>query len=594
MSRAASRISQIFSCVVTAAVAATLISGLFTALWWGQGRYEFNTHYDTADQMLGFGESRFYVLCWVLGLPAGLLIARHFVHLPALHRLIRWRFWQTRLGLLVPAAIAALGSLLIAHFVIHYAWFTDDEQAYLHQANTYAQWHLTAPMLQPKALFRQLLMVEVLPKDGVPQWTGVYPPFQPFLMALSSRLGSFHLSQFLCVGLIVYNTGRLAQRLFESTALGAIAAWLCATSPMLVGLGSTVHTSILGTLLTLFVARLLLATLDRGGLGYGFLLGLVSGSMVLARPLEGTLVTGLTGLTLLYAFGGSFGPKGEPWKRVVSLISMGLGGLIPLAILVRINMTLTGHPFQGAYSVLEKSIGRFMGFGTGMMWGRVHSPALGLLQTATALVRVNAFAFGWPLSLGLVGVALFKPFRERRVTVLLCLSAIHVACYFSLAFGSVHDFGHAYHVWHVPIISMVSAWVILRFVQMAEAGQLLPEVNKYLRLGLGSMIVVAVAVFWPAEIRRWRDVSNIVLAPVRAATEAANGYPAIVLWQYIQAPSTRQSWVFAPPAPLPDGKLWWAYDSPAWYPELKRRYPDRVFLRLTWTAGRPHVVPAKI
>jgi hypothetical protein len=599
MSRVVPRGLNLLDIAVSLVVSSVLISALYVALWWGYGRYELNTHWGTADQMLGYGELRLYVLSVVLGLPAGVCLARHLVASKALARVVQWPTWQTRLGLLLPAVFAALGAFLIAHFVIHYAWFTDDEQAYLLQANLYAKGMLTAPVIEPKALFRQLLVVEVLPKNGVPQWTGVYPPFQPFLIALSSFLGSTHLSQYLCVGLITYNTGRLAQRLFGLAAVGPIAAWLCATSPMLLGLGSTLHTSILGTTLTVFVARLVLWNLDAPGVFRGMALGLVSGSIVLARPLEGTLVTFLAGLVLFWMWlarwwassGGAFGGR---WAMLRSLLGMGLGGLAPLALMVSVNLALTGHPLRGAYSELEKDIGRFMGFGTGMMWGRMHSPELGVLQTVSALVRVNAFAFGWPLSLGLVLLTAFKPLRHPRVLLLLCISLLHVASYFSLAFGSVHDFGHAYHVWHLPTIASVSAWVLVRVRALALEGRLVPDFERFLRLAVASMAVVAVTVFWPAQIRRWYDVSEVIWAPIRAAEVAAKGYPAIVLWHYIQAPKTRQSWVFAPPAALPDGQLWWAFDSPGWYPELKRRYPDRSFLKLTWSGNNPVVSPARL
>src|SRR5690606_37467761 len=109
-----------------------------------------------------------------------------------------------------------LGAWLIAHFVTDYSWFTDDEQAYIYQAKLYRDWQLAGRVMEPAFVFGHSFIVEVTPtgpQGEVRRWTGVYPVLQPFLMALSSRLGSMNLSQFLCVGLVTYHTGRLAQTL---------------------------------------------------------------------------------------------------------------------------------------------------------------------------------------------------------------------------------------------------------------------------------------------------------------------------------------------------------------------------------------------
>lgn len=576
-------------------VAGVLVWLFHIVFWYGAGRSEFNMHWGIPDRMLAYGEVKLYLLMVVLGLPAGACVAKACAGLPLLET-FRWReFFDSRRGLLIPAAVAVLGSFLIAQFVIHYAWFTDDEQAYLLQARLYAKATLTTPALEPSALLRHGFVVEVLPKGGVSQWTGVYPPLQPFLMALSSFLGSFNLSQFLCVGLITYNAARLSAHIFGSPRCGTVTAWLCATSPMLLGLGATYHTSILGTLLSVLSARLLLWNLERGGVQRGIPLGIVAGSIVLARPMEGALVVFLVGVTLLASLGRrvwlrrcGVGEK-SPLPVFLSGLGVALGGLVPLCVLVMVNLSLTGHPLQGAYSILEKEIGRFIGFGDDMMWGRSHSPELGVVQTVTSIVRMNAFVYGWPLSLLLVAVSVVRPLRDRRVLVLLGLSAIHFSLYFFLAFGSVHDFGHAYHVWHVPALSMIGAWVLLRSQALGEQDAFFHKAAKGLRFVVLSSVVVAAGIFWPSELTRWRDVSEIVWRPVRAMQEACKGEPCIGLWTSMQPPGTQRTWVFRPPAPHPDANVLWAFDSPPWYPELRKRFPERRFMKLTWHGHDPVV-----
>jgi hypothetical protein len=101
-------------------------------------------------------------------------------------------------------------------------------------------------------------------------------------------------------------------------------------------------------------------------------------------------------------------------------------------------------------------------------------------------------------------------------------------------------------------------------------------------------------VFWPAELTRWRDVSEIVWGPVRAAEAAAGGEPACVLWSSVQPAGTQRTWVFRPPAPLPSSNIVWAFDSRPWYPHLKKDLPGRRFFRLSWRGEEPVVEPVEL
>ncbi len=567
-----------------------VIALLHTVFWYGTGRADFYAHFGEADRLLGVGEMRLYLFMLLLGLPGGACIARGLRD-PLAQLGARMMGARPILGgLWLPALFAAVGTFIIAHFVTGYAWFTDDEQAYLLQADLYAHGRLSMPRVEPAALFSHRFVVEVLSKNDVTQVTGAYPPLQPLLMAVSGWLGHPHLSQFICVGLITYHTGRLASTLFGDEVYGRIAAWLCATSPLLLGLGATLHTSILGTMLSVIALRLWLATRDGGGLGTGLALGLAVGTLAVARPLEGALGLAVSGLGLLLLF--VFPAWGEARRPSLGkgLVGMSLGVLVPLSVLAIVNVELTGHPMRGAYYFLEKKIGGFMGFGHHMMWGRTHSVELGLVQTVTALVRVNAFALGWPISLGLAVLSVCSPFRRRATLLLLGLMGLHVSAYFFLAFGSVHDFGHAYHVWHLPMIASLSAWVLVQGYRRGQASarslhaQLLPLV--------AAMSIAALTVFWPAQLQRWHDIAETIWRPVRAVeAKLEEGRPTIVLWTRIQPPGAQTTWVLQPPAPRLDRTVLWAKDTPMFYSELKRSYPDYAFLRLLWLGDRPVVLP---
>jgi len=539
-----------------------------------------------AGAVLLFGEAKLYTFMLLLGMPAAGCFARG-LFLVGVQRYtkLRDRLMQRR-ALIVPAVLASVGAWVIAHFVIDYSHFTDDEQAYIYQAYLYAKGQLSSPILEPREAFEHSFLVPVDPVDGVPQWAGCYPILQPLLMALSGFLGNMHWSNLLCVGILTYSTGRFAERWFDDARVGVIAAWLTCSSPMLLGLGATYHTAILGATLSVVAVRALLWTLDSPGLLPAYALGLCVGALVLTRPMEGALAVLVSVVVLLWQ-ALQLHRAGQGVLVVLRpIVGYGLGGLLPLCAFVGTNLRYTGHPLRGAYYVLEQKIGPFFGFGERVMWGRSHNFHSGLVQTVTAFIRTNAFMYGWPLSLGFVALSLWRPLRDRRVLILLAVGVLQVTGYFFLAFGSVHDFGHAYHVWHIPWVSAITAWVLVQLPKvLAPSG--LEGIGQGARYFAAGMAVVALGVFWPVQIVRWYDVSKVFVRHVNAAREAVGEHDAIVLWTTVQPPQVQRAWMFQAPAPLPGAHILWARDEQRFYPELRANFPDRDVYRLTWENFRP-------
>jgi hypothetical protein len=554
---------------------------LHAAFWFDGGRYHLVVHRTLPDQFLGFGEVFLALLLLAFALPAAHWIARTLQTTP--HLRVRCRSWFTsRWVLLIPAAVAALGAFCIAQFVHDYAWFTDDEQAYLYQAKSYLDGSLTGPILEPHGAFRHRYVVALGP-EGAQRWAGVYPVLQPFLMSLSMRLGSAHLAQFLIVGVLVYNAARFAETWLRSRRVGRIVAGLCATSPMLLGLGSTYHTAVLAAALSVISARLLLWCLESGHWLRSAALGSTAGTIVLARPMEGTLMVLLCGLFLL---GWSVRSTLPTWRRLSTLCGYGLGGLVPFSIFVVVNINLTGEWFAGPYKLLEGEIGPFFGFGMARMFGRTHSVWHGISQTVSALLRMNNWLFAWPVSLVVPLLALLPPLRNGRVLLLLGVSAVQLSAYFFLAFGSVHDFGSAYHVWHLGWLATATAWVIE--CASERLGKWCPAEKHYPRLLGVSFTLVGLATFWPAQIQKWWDVGRVVKGPIVEAERVSGNKPAIVLWNHIQPPGQMpRSWVFCPPAPYFKDTILWARDHHDHYRSLKKNFPERAFYRLTWDQHKP-------
>lgn len=521
------------------------------------------------DRHLGRGELMLYSLLFLLGLPAAALLAY------ALTDSLWTRLCALagRAGLLAPAVLASAAALCVSCFVTHHAWFTDDEQAYLFQMQTYRRLALRVAALQPELPFHHPFVVVSGNQDGVPQWSGIYPILQPLMMALSSVVAHPLLSQWLCVGLIVYHAGRLAETLTGERRLGIGAAWLCATSPMLIGLGATYHSSILACLLSVLAVRGLLSARREGTFLRGGLVGLAAGALFLTRGLEGTLLIVVAGLVLALAM---WARPREAWS---ALAGFALLCALCAGVYVGVNRAITGEWLRTPYAIWSAHVGRLMGFGEGdMMWERFHTPLHGLSQTFTTLVRLNTWLFAWPLSLVLPLLALWRPLRDSSALWLLGLSALQLGGYFFLPFGSVQDFGSAYHVWHLPWVAAVVVLVLKSSRALVpRAGKLLP-----------AMTCVGLLTFWPPQLVKWHRVSEVVLAPVRAAEEAARGRRAVVVWEHMKA-ADAYSWVYAPPAPFPDSQILWMHDGPGAVRAARRSFPDRAVYRLVWNGSTPHV-----
>lgn len=525
-------------------------------------------HIEEVDRHLALGELRHYSLLFVLGLPAALLLHAALSG-RGIERLGRW---LSAAGYLPPALAASLAAFVISHFVTGGAWFTDDEQAYLFQMESYGKLRFTVPALQPEVYFHHPFVLVTRVVDGVEHWAGIYPFVQPGLMALSRLLGSPLVSQWLCAGLISWNTGKLAEHLSGSREHGVLAAWLLSTSPALVGLAATYHTAVPSCLFSLLAMRALLWTRPAPTFLRGALLGLCTGATFLTRGLEGTLIVLFCGVALLAT---------PALKRALPAIAgYALVGLLVLGVHAAANYAVTGDWQRNGYAVWEASYGRILGFGTGMMWNRVHSLTFGISQTATTLVRMNTWAFGWPVSLALPLLVLLKPFRNPGATLLLSLSLLQLSAYVFLPFGSVHDFGSAYHIWHVPWLACAAVLLV---------GKAKPWVLRGEQF-LVALTLVGLCGFWPLQIAKWGFQAEGVLAPVRAVTAAAKGAKVVVLWSMIRAPG-RDSWVQRAPASVPGARIIWMLDYPGAAEIAKAALPGYKIFRLSYLGAEPVVWP---
>jgi hypothetical protein len=527
-------------------------------------------HVPEADRHLGRGELLLASIVLLIGLPAAMLLSGAFASRAG----ERVATGIEKLGLWAPAIFAAAVSFLLTRYITHHAWYTDDEQGYLFQMLTYREFLLTVPALQPEHLFHHRFVVVARSDPSGSYWSGIYPIFQPVLMTVSSFLGSASLSQWVCAGLIPYHAGALTTTLTKRRGYGVFAAWLVATSPMLIGLSSSYHSAVPATLLSVLAVRVLLVARDSGRSSHGVLLGLLTGATFLTRSLEGTLIVLVCGVALAWAV--RHGPR-NAWRALLGFCA---AGALALLAYFAVNYGMTGDMWTSPYHIWGQQVGRILGFGHGdMMWQRTHTPAHGLSQTFTAIARMNVWMFGWPVFVVLL-LVFVRSLRDRRALWLLALSAAQLCAYFFLPFGSVHDQGSAYHVWHVPWMAAVLMLVL---------GRSTPRVEGAGRL-MAAMTCVGLLIFWPVAVSHWHWSSSITLASSRAADQARAGKEAIVLWTSAKPPGVH-TWVHEAPASFPGNPVWWARDLPDAEATLRRMHPDRELYRLVWEDQEARVLP---
>ncbi len=550
-----------------ALLAAVLLLAALHVLW---DHHQLDVNWRTAfanpDAVLQPGELFQYAALVGLGIPAAVLFSAAWSD-AAFARFARSLL---RAGYLLPALLSSIGAALITRYVTEGAWYTDDEQGYFFQMHSYLHGMLSEPALSPEWMFHHPFVVVARVENGVEWWAGAYPIMQPMLMALSSLLGNPSITQWLCAGLIVYHSGRLVETLTGERALGVCAAWICSASPMLLGLAATYHTAVLGTALSVLSMRTCLAALASPTLLRGALLGACAGAAFLTRPLEGSLMVVVTFGMLCVLLRTRLRAA---WPVLLGFAVMGAAAL---AVYFVVNLRVTGSPLETTYGLWAKQYGRIMGFGTNMMWGRSHSPAQGLSQTFTTIVRMNTWEFGWPSALILPLLGLLPRFRTRAGAWLLVLSLAQLCGYFFLAFGSVHDFGGSYHVWHMP-------WIVCGNMLMLQRAR--EHVPGMVRVLMG-MTLVGLAAFLPTQLRKWHDTALATLAPIRAAEKVAAGRPAVVLWSNMHTPGVT-SWVHWPPAPIADAPLLWTQERGQTVEQLRSVQPTRIVLRLTWIGAQP-------
>ncbi len=292
-------------------------------------------------------------------------------------------------GLLIPT-LGVLLTAAVALVVIRGVPLQDDEATHLMQAELLTRglvadpYPISAAFSEPFTTFSRAGM------------TGMYLFGTPMVLALGLPLGAPWFGQLVLVALTLWSAWRAAVRSGEP-----IVAWLGGGLLALSSMLTFTSAGALSQVAALAGIALGILGLGIGGWRGGALAGQSLGFAFAARPQ--TVIP--AGLALLAFYG---------WKdrRLVgATILAGLPWLVAVALY---DQAVTGHAWELPRAAYAGELERY-GFGN-VIRDYTHTPLKAIALAGVVLVRMNGWAFGWPMSLA--GPALwFALGRPHRASV---------------------------------------------------------------------------------------------------------------------------------------------------------------------------------
>ncbi|MEW5737518.1 MAG: glycosyltransferase family 39 protein [Myxococcota bacterium] len=528
-------------------------------------------------------ETAFLVFQLLYAVPAVLLLGFALESLAPgpLRGAARWKDASDhRVPLLALTLLGLAGSWTVRTFVTQRADFTDDERLYWYQAQVLLEGMIVGPSQPVPGAFEYEFIAATHDGSGL---AGIFTVGQPLLLALGSLVGDRDLFQWLAVGALVLLTFALARELFERTPLALVAAAFVALSPSLLLAAGSRHNDVPCAAFSAAALWCALRWEKTSALGWASGAGACTAAVFLIRPLDG-----LIALLALAAFASLRARRDGGAGRWRGVLIAGLSFAAGSAFQLYVNWRSTGRPFSPTYDLwIARDWPQAIRFGFGLgTWNVEQTPSSLLVKTFTAALRIAQWLGGNLLLAVPVFVGLLQPELRRRAGLALWWALLFVGGYAAFVFPSTHDFGSVYHLPLLPLLAIA-------FALGLEA--LATRVVRFRGL-VAASVLVAASTFVAFQLRRLHRVADSVQAPLLLAQTAHErvGRPLVVLWKRMFPGKLPTSWVRMPPplSPRRDEPIIWARDDAAALPGLRTAFPDRLFVRLGWSAtGEPTLEP---
>ena len=498
---------------------------LYGAVAWENGFFvsaDFDYLPDKAVILFSFRQPQLASMFWkvALLLPATCLLAlailRSGIRLRLPHPSRDWK-------ILAPVMVGA-GLLIVLSIVAVFKQteVTDDENAYVFQARTLLLGRTTNPPPPVQKSFDNVFLIN----DGR-QWVGKYGVGHPVVVALGLLVGSRYAITVLLSILTILLVYLIARRLDWDRRTAVIAACLTAISPFFYLVSSTLlsHTTA-AFALGLFFLVLLIARRHAGqpeGLLAAFAGGLALGLAFNVRPLT-AIGYGLPFGILLVA---DLIRRRRGTAALIAASGAGLAVMVGATLLY--NHGITGSALTFPFNYYDP--GERLGFG---VYG--HTPLMALNNLAVSFIRLNAFLFGFPLSLLFAAVPFAFKCTEGDRLVAGVVGSLSFVYLFYWAPG-VSDIGPVYYYEMLVPLLLLSArgvmllhtWVSVRF----------PHHAGVVPAFLAVSTVIAVLTFVPERLIHVRRLTDQIREPYEAL-EAVGPGQALVLVRSLP----NKGWVF--------------------------------------------------
>lgn len=430
----------------------------------------------------------------------------------------RWRA-ADRVGDAAVAAVAFALYAVVAQWVFSAKPLLIDEIIQLYQARIFAGGRLWAPAAAHPEFTSSMHLL-----DWGGKAFGQFPAGGPAMLTLGVLVGAAWLVGPLFGALGVFCFGRLLRRIEARDGVAFAALLLFAFAPFSVFLDGSMMNHVPETTWLLAAALGLAAATatDQGAPRAAFGMGLALGIAATIRPLDGAaFALPAAAWLLLRARAGG--------RHVTALLASGVGVALPLAALLAINASQTGHATQFGYIAMW---GRSheLGFHEAP-WGFAHTPARGLELVNLYLLRLQTYFLETPVPALLFATGALLLVRRLSAFDRWALwgCALLLAAYFAYW----HDGFYLGPRFVLPLAPWLALWTARFPSQLEERGAPAPlrhgmVVGGVVALAMGATMLV------PLRAEQYRNGMLSMRTDVEGLARSAGVSNAVVL--------VRESW----------------------------------------------------
>jgi hypothetical protein len=368
----------------------------------------------------------------------------------AVRKLAVWPHLQKAVWPAVVLALAVSAFGVTAHIMWHYyerVPHLPDEASYIFQAKLFAAGQLSASIPSVKEAFHIWDPINWLyERDG--NWSSVYPPGHPLILAVGGALGAMWLVPPLVGAGCIVLMGYVGRKLYDPVT-GLVAALLLATSPFFLMQSGNFMSHITWVFYVL-LSMLFMLQRDRTLLS-GALAGLFFGLALNTRALEAVMIMPPFAIALAWPLLRQE-TRAEAAGRCFGFLA---GGAVAVVLMLVYNAILAGDPLTLPYHG-SSGVREVIGFSNG------HTLSIGLRNMQALAMALILLLNGWP---ALVGVTLVllpfllgtrNPWDYFCAACVLLLTSVYLLYRYAAGDGGLYE-GPRYWFQAMPFLMLLSA-----------------------------------------------------------------------------------------------------------------------------------------